>query len=969
MDRRTFLIRSAMLAAGGLAVTMLPGVTEAAEMAEAAAKAAGDGSLRFDAELYHRFANPDSVYRPFVRWWWNGDKVEPEELRRELRVMKAAGIGGVEINPIGIAEEDNDMGKRSLTWLSDEWIEALKATFDEAKKLDMTCDLIVGSGWPFGGEFLKGDERAQVVLIDAQKLEGPTTFEISRFAIFSTVDPGVTVPFPGRTFELLALKLVPDPMDGLEGVIDLSDQLGNEVISVNVPDGKYVFYALVKVNAFASVINGAPGAAGPILNHMDKQAVNKYLHHMSDTIQAKTGPLSAHIRSMFTDSMELEGCNWATDILEEFKKRRGYDIFPYLPFMMFKVGRLGDVSDYNYGAAKTPEFAAEIRRMRYDFELTKAELLRERFNRTYLDWCKELGVLSRAQAYGRGFFPLESSIGYDIPEGESWTTNWLKHRLGEEMGNEDYRRGRGYTMINKFVSSAAHLTGKRVVSCEEMTNTYQVFNATLEFLKLGSDMSILSGITHSVLIGVNVSPPDIPFPGWVRYGAYFSEHNNWWPYMPYFTGYRARVSAALQNTDMYTDIALLPAYPDMWGEVGVKTEPFPDRLNVPYMTLVWEAIHKNGGGCDYTSEIVLGDSTVKNGKLCYGPKQYGTLFLLGLDSIRPETLAKLYDFVSQGGRVFCIDKIPHQSLGYHDYKQNDVEVQEWIGKLKQFPDRFVLLEKPADNDFIKWYADVQRQYGIEPYVKVENPDPFFTQNRYQGDNGEELFFLANSHLHNPYRGRIVFTDEITAGRYPWVWDMENGKRWRIELDKEGGYTLDMGPADSLVIVFDKNKKGPAWNPLPYEGPQSRTLTGWDVELHHSREGWTKTDRMEQPTDLKDTPWVDFTGTVTYRTTVDAGSKPGKMLLNLGKVYGVAELKVNGKDQGVRWYGRRVYDLSDALQPGENEIEVKVVTTMGNYMKTLTDNPTAQKWTNRKNKEQPTQSMGLQGPVTLYSAGK
>ena len=49
--------------------------------------------------------------------------------------------------------------------------------------------------------------------------------------------------------------------------------------------------------------------------------------------------------------------------------------------------------------------------------------------------------------------------------------------------------------------------------------------------------------------------------------------------------------------------------------------------------------------------------------------------------------------------------------------------------------------------------------------------------------------------------------------------------------------------------------------------------------------------------------------------------------------------------------------------------MKVVTTMGNYMKTLTDNPTAQKWTNRKNKEQPTQSMGLQGPVTLYSAGK
>lgn len=967
MDRRTFLIRSAKLATGGLALSLLPGLAQAVEMADKAVQAASNGTLRFDHELYHRFANPDSIYHPFVRWWWNGDMVEIEELRRELRVMKAAGIGGVEINPIGIAEEDNDMGKRSLRWLSDEWIEALQATFDEAKQLDMTCDLIVGSGWPFGGEFLEGDERAQVVLIDAHKLEGPTTFEISKFAIFKTVDPGVTVPFPGRTFELLSLKLVPNPMDGIDQVIDLSDQIGNEVIRVEVPEGKYVFYALVKVNAFASVINGAPGAAGPILNHMDKAAVNKYLHHMSDTIQAKTGPLKNHIRSMFTDSMELEGCNWASDILEEFKRRRGYDIFPYLPFMMFKVGRLGDVSDYNYGTAKTPRFAREINRMRYDFELTKAELLRERFNDTYLAWCKELGVLSRAQAYGRGFFPLESSIGYDIPEGESWTTNWLKHKLGEEMSNEDYRRGRGYTMINKFVSSAAHLTGKRVVSCEEMTNTYQVFNATLEFLKLGSDMSILSGITHSVLIGVNVSPPDIPFPGWVRYGAYFSEHNNWWPCMPQFTGYRARVSATLQNADMYTDITLLPAYPDMWSEVGVKTEPFPDRLNVPYMTLVWEAIHKNGSGCDYTSEIVLADSTVKGGKLCYGPKQYGTLFMLGIDSIRPETLAKLYDFVEQGGRVFCIEKFPHQSLGFKDYEKNDAAVQEWIGKLKRFPDRFVLLEKPADNDFITWYADVQQQYGLTPYMTIEEPNPYFTQNRYQGDHGEELFFLANSHLHNPYRGRIRFSKEITSGRYPWVWDMESGKRWRIDLDKDGGFALDMGPVDSLVIVFDRNKQGPQWEPLPYEGNDSQTLKGWEVELHHSREKWTRTDYMEQPTDLKETKWVDFTGTVTYRTTVTIDDTSRRTLLNLGKVHGEAYVSVNGKDLGLRWYGRRVYDLSDVLQPGENNIEVRVITTLGNYMKTLKDNPTAQKWTNTKNKVQPTQSMGLVGPVTLYTA--
>ena len=142
------------------------------------------------------------------------------------------------------------------------------------------------------------------------------------------------------------------------------------------------------------------------------------------------------------------------------------------------------------------------------------------------------------------------------------------------MPDEDYRRGRGYTMINKYVSSAAHLDGKRIVSCEEMTNTYLVFNATLELLKIGSDMSILSGITHSVWHGFNYSPPEAPFPGWVQYGAYHNENNNYWPYFKYLNDYKARVSAVLQNSDMYTDIAILSAYNDMWSEMGSTTEPF-----------------------------------------------------------------------------------------------------------------------------------------------------------------------------------------------------------------------------------------------------------------------------------------------------------------------------------------------------------------------------------------------------------
>ena len=123
----------------------------------------GSKQDRFTTEqMYQAFRQPDSEYRPFVRWWWNGDKVEADELVRELRLLKAAGIGGVEINPIAFPSYCDSLDKASLTWLSPEWIDMLKVCFDEADSLDMTCDLLVGSGWPFGAEFLEEDERAQI---------------------------------------------------------------------------------------------------------------------------------------------------------------------------------------------------------------------------------------------------------------------------------------------------------------------------------------------------------------------------------------------------------------------------------------------------------------------------------------------------------------------------------------------------------------------------------------------------------------------------------------------------------------------------------------------------------------------------------------------------------------------------------------------------------------------------------------
>jgi hypothetical protein len=619
MNRRSFLSNGALISAGCIAAGRIPLPYLTVDKHSV-------------PDLYELFKNPLLNYYPYIRWWWNGDKVEQGELVRELRILKDAGIGGVEINPVEFPKrfDGDDLGKPSLKWLSNEWIDLLKVVFGEAKSLGMTCDLIVGSGWPFGAEDLEKEERSQIIVIAVKKLTGPMDYEISEFEIFREADPAVSSPFPGRTMELLSLVLVPDPLTGMDKVTDISDKIDNESVKIFIPAGKHALYGLVRITGFMQVINGAPGATGPVLDHYNVPAVKKYLEKMSGSIEKRAGPLSGNIRALFTDSMELEGSNWSADIMEEFRKRRGYDIFKYLPFILFKTGAMGNVINFKYGVAMSSEMESMIQRMRYDFELTKAELIEERFIKTYVDWCHKLNVKSRAQAYGRGFFPLEGSFDYDIPESESWTTNWLKHKVGEEMSEDDYRRGRAYTMICKYVSSAANLKGKRLVSCEEMTDTYTVFNTTLENLKIGGDQAAMTGVTHSIFHGFNYSPLEAPYPGWIRYGGYYSEYNTWWPYFHLYNEYKGRMSALLQNVTMFTDIAILPPIDDMWSLIGAQMEPFPSITHVDYFTLVWEAINKNGSGCDYVSQGVIRDAEIKNGFMHYGPRNIKLYFLCRL---------------------------------------------------------------------------------------------------------------------------------------------------------------------------------------------------------------------------------------------------------------------------------------------------------------------------------------------------
>lgn len=933
-----------------------------------AAQNATDSPLLDSDVLYDRFRNPDNCYRPFVRWWWNGDKVDTNELKRELVVLKDAGVGGVEINPIAFPEKRCDsMGIVSLRWLDDQWLDALEVTLREAKRLGLQCDLLVGSGWPFGMESVPMDERAQVMLsyVSPVSWTSDDPFVITKQQIFHAVDPKVTDPNSDRLFELVDLFLVPDSVSDVSDRLNLSVPLGDTIFISPLSDKtqasvqNYLLYALVRCTSFASVINGAPGASGPIVDHMNEAAVKRFLLHMSDRLERRLGPMKNWLRTYFVDSMELEGANWTSDMAAEFRRRRGYDLMDWLPFTMFKVGRLGDVVSYEYGAKMSPEFRKQVEQVRYDFELTKAELLHERYTKTFLEWCERQGVQSRAQAYGRGFFPLESSLGYDIPEGESWTTNYLRHKVGEEMGDSDYRRGRSYTMINKYVSSAAHLAGRRLVSAEEMTNTYRIFATSLELLKVGADMSLFSGTTHSVWHGFNYMPQNAGFPGWVQYGSYYNEQNTWWRYFGLLNEYRARLSVLLQHADMVADIAILPPNADLWYRWGVQTEPFPQKQFADYLSLLWEAVHKNGGGADYISETVLNMSSVDDGKIVYGNRRYSVLLLPEIDHIAASSLQKLVLFVKQGGKVICVGGYPAHSV--HGPLE-DEQVGKLMDQLKKYPKQFILVDKPADGRYLEWYTCLMNQYRLPHSVTIEHPDRFLLHNHYHADDGSDLFFFANSHLDSSICTDVLLPEKLRRGRQVWVYDPHTGNRYRMPV-VNGRVRLELSPADSRMLVVNTCKGGDQQPYMPKSGADGKTLYNWHVGLSHAIEGWSRQMVLDSLVDLRETDFSSFAGDVTYTTTLHLNKGENYNFINLGEVADICELYVNGTSCGTRWFGDPVYHIGGLLHEGNNTIVIKVNTLLCNYARTLAGNKVIDHFVIKRNV--PSVKAGLIGPVCVY----
>ncbi|ENH6066289.1 hypothetical protein ABWA34_004813, partial [Escherichia coli] len=187
--------------------------------------------------------------------------------------------------------------------------------------------------------------------------------------------------------------------------------------------------------------------------------------------------------------------------------------------------------------------------------------------------------------------------------------------------------------------------------------------------------------------------------------------------------------------------------------------------------------------------------------------------------------------------------------------------------------------------------------------------------------------------------------------------------------------LTLDPREAVFVVF--RKAGSAQGrtlPKVTETPVATIDGSWQVAFQPNRGAPASVtlDKLSAWNDSADPGVKYFSGTATYTKTIDAPAdwfKSGaKMMLDLGSVKDIAEVTVNGKSAGVLWTPPFQADITAALKPGANKVEIKVTNQWRNRV--IGDlQPDAKEkytWTSLKvlRADLPLLPSGLLGPVQV-----
>ena len=546
-----------------------------------------------------------------MRWWWFGGAVEKPELERELRTMKAAGIGGVEIQPVYPLElDDTQHGFHNRPYLSPEFLSDVRFASTKARELGMRVDITLGSGWPYGGPET-----------DVTKAAGQ--LRIERVNVPEGVR-SLPVPPIGNGEKLIAAFVGGRQVDQVSGNrIELPEGLnGSDVLSffISSRTGQQVKRATI-------------GAEGFVLDHYDRAAITNHLSVIAERLIEAFGDTPPY--SVFSDSLEVYGSDWTPDFLEEFRKRRGYDLTPHLPEF-------------------ANDLAQHTRALRHDWAKTLTELAEDNYLKPIREWAHAHQTLFRSQTYGEPPVILSSNAEVDLPEGEHGPL-WRRFSAA------------------RWASSAAHLYGMPVVSTETWTWLHSpAFRATPLDLKAEADRHFIEGINQFVGHGWPYSPLAAGEPGWRFYAAAaLNDHNPWFVIMPEITRYLQRVSSLLRQGEPANDIAIYVPTDDAWARLQpgkVAVDEMADSLLGP--ALVPEVLNA-GFNFDFIDDRAMEKVGIP----------YKVLILPGIERIPLATMERLQSYVSSGGLLVATRSLPSLGPGLLEEKSDSPRIAEIARRL------------------------------------------------------------------------------------------------------------------------------------------------------------------------------------------------------------------------------------------------------------------------------------------------
>ncbi len=874
----------------------------------------------------HVFLDVPGASRLRMQWTIFGPAWTAEECERQLKLMAAAHVGGVLICPTyPIAVDDPARGVRNQPYLSPEFFDVLNSALAACRKLGLTADIVLGTGWPYGGPSVSAADSAKA---------------LRRASVPVVASTPVVMPELDADAKVLAAFFV-YPGGHAKVEMDADGKIAPPATGGEIQ----IFYSRP---THMQVKRASLGAEGLVLDHYNPRALERWLRAVGDKLLG--GVPAGSIRNIFCDSLEVYGANWTDELPEIFRRKRGYDLMAHLP-ALFDGTR------------------ADSRDLRCDFWRTLSEQALEGFVQPLADWAHGKGVAAQVEAYGTPPVSLASYRAVDVPTGEHY--EWKEFNT------------------SRWASSGARLAGKRTVLAEAWTwlGAPNRFGDSLEQLKLCSDLHFLSGINALYGVDYAYSPAAAGAPGWPTYfGPVVNHTQPYWPYFGHLADYVNRASWVLQQGKPVADIAVYLPSEDVMAEGEIRELLFNwavrDRLSsngappefglanaLHYESDVVKTIITNGYSFDGVDTFAFRDMRVEEGRLRSGDGDYAVLVLPNLSGIDVDSLRKIRTFVSQGGTVIATRRLPETAHGMQGRNENRREVQQTVTELFGVIPADAALEQHRFGSGVAIFSRDERTSFLNA-LRWHEPDIAFAEASphvgfvHRRTAEREFYFLANT---SEQAQRLEATFRVFE-KQPEFWDLRTGTvvpAAVFEHTKAGVRMMfELGPLESRVIAFAPTGGNPATTDtdLDFETTQD----GWSAKVFENRSYYIQRPRGREDITVSGIPapvvvvprwrlkfedspiapvalddlksWTDiagahfFSGRAVYEADFPFAMKLPEdvgVMLDLGSVRETAEVWLNDAPAGIAWMRPYRFDVTRLVRTGPNRLRIAVTNLLIN----------------------------------------